>query len=121
MTRKMHAMLLCTAALLVAACSSAPKQVVEADIAKSAVTAALLLAEQGETHDQVHSLMESCASRCSHECSGIDYPSCILHCSTPNCHPSCCGCKDGSTGCDGCSQCGPGDQACVEEDAGDAV
>lgn len=34
---------------------------------------------------------KSCASRCHDECSGIDVASCILHCSTPGCHPACCG------------------------------
>lgn len=48
---------------------------------------------------------ESCASRCQHECGGLDVASCILHCSTPNCHPSCCGCSSGP-GCYGCGSCG---------------
>lgn len=52
-------------------------------------------------------LDESCASRCSHECSGLQVASCVLNCSTSNCHPSCCGCKDGSAGCNGCgASCG---------------
>ena len=51
---------------------------------------------------------ESCASRCNHECSGLDVASCVLHCSTPNCEPHCCGCSFGPTECDGCGHCGPG-------------
>lgn len=34
---------------------------------------------------------ESCSSRCNHECDGLNVASCILHCSTPGCHPACCG------------------------------
>lgn len=45
---------------------------------------------------------ESCASRCKHECGGLDVASCFLNCSNSNCHPSCCGCKDGGPACDGC-------------------
>ena len=54
---------------------------------------------------RVGNLTESCASRCHHECSD---PAgkfwCTMNCSTPDCHPACCGCPgtyiDGS--CDGC-------------------
>ena len=53
------------------------------------------------------SLDESCASRCDHECDGIQVASCVLNCSNSNCHPSCCGCKDGGAGCAGCgASCG---------------
>lgn len=53
---------------------------------------------------------ESCASRCQHECGGLDVASCVLHCSTPHCEPHCCGCSNsGATECDGCGHCGAGD------------
>ena len=53
------------------------------------------------------SVGESCASRCDHECDGIQVASCVLNCSNSNCHPSCCGCKDGGAGCAGCgASCG---------------
>ena len=45
---------------------------------------------------------ESCASRCKHECGGLDVASCFLNCSNHGCHPSCCGCKDGGPACEGC-------------------
>jgi len=73
------------------------------------------------TADVVHVLRggnvgESCASRCDHECGGLDVAACILNCSNHNCHPSCCGCKDGTPGCDGCgASCGQG-TACAPAD-----
>lgn len=53
----------------------------------------------------VGSVQESCASRCHHECEDVGSQFwCTMNCSTPDCHPACCGCPgtyiDGS--CDGC-------------------
>ena len=77
---------------------------------QAAVTAAAELAIQGNTPEQVLAIMESCASRCKHECGGINVAACFLNCSNHNCHPSCCGCKDGTAGCDGCgATCSGGD------------
>lgn len=57
---------------------------------------------------------ESCASRCKHECGGLNVAACFLNCSNHNCHPSCCGCKDGTPGCDGCgATCADGESACA--------
>ena len=71
------------------------------------------LATQGNDPDQVAAIMESCASRCKHECGGLNVASCFLNCSNHNCHPSCCGCKDGTAGCDGCgAACASGDATC---------
>lgn len=121
MSTRVYHTVCCTALLFLASCASGPQDVDVAGIATAAATAALELSEGGLSDLEVGRAMESCASRCSHECSGIDYASCILHCSTPNCHPSCCGCDDGSTGCDGCGSCGPGDQASCPEDGSDAL
>ena len=67
---------------------------------------------------EVGPLGESCSSRCSHECGGLEVASCVLNCVHGNsCHPSCCGCKDGTPGCDACGGSCSHDTACRLEAA----